>query len=91
MPQYELKIAQDKHFYNCLPEIIIYDEQSKQTTLLSSCAAKIMQLFFYDLKKHPISEAELKQYCCQDDNYAVEDFGQSLDQLLLMKMIESVE
>ena len=47
--------------------------------------------FSYDLKKHPISEAELKQYCCQDDNYAVEDFGQSLDQLLLMKMIESVE
>lgn len=91
MLYYQLNEAQDKHFYDCLPELVVYNTQSKKTILFSLCAARIVHLFSCDLKKHPVAEAEMKQYCCQEENYSVEDFEQSLDHLLRMKMIESVE
>jgi hypothetical protein len=88
---YQLTNAQVMHFYTCSPDVVIYNTQSKKTTLLVSCAAKIVYQFILGRKKGHIAEAELKQHCHQDERYPPDVFEQSLEQLLQMKIIESIE
>ena len=91
MLSYELTDVQEKHFYSCLPEVVVYDTRSKKTILLSSCAAEIIHRFCQENREDNISETELKQYCTHSDGFSLALYEQSLDQLLRMKIIELVE
>ena len=91
MLKYQLTNSQDKRFYTCLPELVIYDMRSKETTLISSYAAKIIHIFNTVCINQILSIADLTAQCNQEDSFSVEFFEQSLEQLLQMNMIESIE
>lgn len=91
MLNYQLTDSQDKHFYTCLPEVIIYSIQSKETVLFSSYAAQIIHVLSSSFKGERIPFSDLSKQCDNGEHFSPETFEQSLEQLLQMNIIESIE
>ena len=91
MLSYRLINSQYTRFYICLPELVIYDLRSKETTLISSYSAKIINIFILSCDRQELTSAELTTNCNQDGSFFIEFFEQAIEQLLEMNMIESIE
>ena len=78
--------------YLCTPDIVIYFLNSKETTLLTSYMALIYICLLQNVEK-PIADNQLFSLCnLKENDQSIElQYNESLDKLIQLKLIESIE
>lgn len=89
---YHLTSPQNIHYYECSPEVVVFDILTKNTLLLP--AAETALFLCFDKDKNPkVAEEQLKKsvtfFSTQTDSASL--FYDSLSTLIQLNLIESIE